>query len=151
VSRRLAARRSGASPGTARRLAILAFAAALLAGCGEKSEPAASRVTAVTGTLDLARPAPASPDSGTKIGRRAPDGTASTRRSSLAFAGRVAPATSRVTLRPEGGAPKTVAVARNGSFRARARKLERGANRFVLVARSAGLAPWQVDISITRK
>ena len=133
-----------------RRLVVLALAAALLTGCGEKPEPAPGRVTAVTGTLDLARPGPAPPDAGTTAGHHAP-ATASTRRSSLAFAGRVAPATSRVTLRPARGAAIAVDVAADGSFRARARKLKRGANRFVLEARSSGLAPWKVDISITRR
>ena len=122
------------------RLAVLALVAVVLAGCGEKPEPAASRVTAVTGTVDLARAA----------GHRAP-ATASTTRASLAFAGRVAPATSRVTLRPASGASMAVDVAADGSFRARARKLKRGANRFVLEGRSPGLTPWKVDISITRR
>ena len=121
------------------RLAVLALVAALLAGCGEKPEPAASRVTAVTGTVDLAR-----------AGHRAP-ATASTTRSSLAFAGRVAPPSSHVLLRPPRGAAVAVAVAGDGSFRARARKLRRGKNRFLLECRSAGLAPWKVDISITRR
>jgi hypothetical protein len=133
-----------------RRLAALALAAALLAGCGEKTEPAASRVTAVTGTLDLARPAPGPPDAATTAGHRAP-ATASTARPSLAFAGRVEPATSQVTLRPARGAAVTVDVAGDGSFRARARRLKRGKNAFLLEARSAGLAPWEVDISITRR
>jgi hypothetical protein len=133
-----------------RRLAALALAAALLAGCGEKPEPAASRVTAVTGTLDLARPAPGPPDAGTAAGHRAP-ATASTTRSSLAFAGRVQPATSRVTLRAPRGAPVAVDVAGDGSFRARARKRKRGKNAFLLEARAPGLAPWTVDISITRR
>ena len=122
------------------RLAVLALVAALLAGCGEKPEPAASRVTAVTGTVDLARAA----------GHRAP-ATASTTRSSLAFAGRVAPPSSQVLLRPARGAAVAVAVAGDGSFRARARKLRPGKNHFVLECRSAGLAPWKVDISITRR
>ncbi len=133
------------------RVAVLALGAALLAGCGEKPEPAASRVTAVTGTLDLARPAPGAPDAGTTAGHRAPDATASTTRSSLAFAGRVEPARSRVTLRPAGGRAAQVRVAGDGSFRARARQLERGENRFALEGRAAGLAPWKVDISITRR
>jgi hypothetical protein len=130
-----------------RRLATLALAASLLAGCGEKPEPAASRVTAVTGTLDLARPAPGT---GTAAGHRAP-ATASTRRSSLAFAGRVQPARSRVTLRAPRGAPVAVAVAPDGSFRARAGRLKRGKNAFLLEARAPRLAPWTVDISITRR
>jgi hypothetical protein len=130
-----------------RRLALVALAAALLAGCGEKPEPAASRVTAVTGTVDLKRPAPAAPDAGTPAGHRAP-ATATTTRSSLAFSGHVEPATSQVTLRPAAGA---VAVGADGSFRVRARRLKRGANRFVLQGRSAGLTPWKVDITITRK
>ena len=134
-----------------RRLVVLALAATLLAGCGEKPEPAAGRVTAVTGTLDLARPAPGPPDGGTKYGHRAADATASTRRTSLAFAGRVAPASSQVTLRPAGGKVVAVDVGADGSFRARARKLKRGRNAFRLEARSAGLVPWKVDISITRR
>jgi hypothetical protein len=128
-----------------RRLALLALIAGLLAGCGEKPEPAGSRVTAVTGTVDLQRPA-APPDAGTEGGHRAPS-TATTSRASFAFDGRVEPESSRVTLRP-GGA---VDVGDDGTFRARARKLKRGANRFVLEGRSPGLTPWKVDISITRK
>ena len=42
-------------------------------------------------------------------------------------------------------------VGADGGFRARVRKLKQGANRFVLEGRSAGLTPWKVDISITRK
>ena len=54
-------------------------------------------------------------------------------------------------LRPARGAAVAVAVAADGSFRARARKLRQGENRFVLEGRSTGLAPWKVDISITRR
>ena len=121
------------------RLAVLALVAVVLAGCGEKPEPAASRVTAVTGTVDLARAGPRAP------------ATASTTRSSLAFAGRVAPPSSQVVLRPARGAAMVVEVAADGSFRARARELRRGNNRFVLEGRSTGLVPWKVDISITRR
>jgi hypothetical protein len=136
----------------ARRPALLslALAAALLAGCGEKPEPPASRVTAVTGTVDLERPAAAPADAGTTAGHRAP-ATASTKRTSLAFSGRVRPASSQVTLQPQGRAAAAVDVGADGAFRARARKLKRGANRFLLEGRSAGLAPWKVDIAITRK
>ena len=132
------------------RLVLLVLAAALLAGCGEKPEPAASKVIAVTGTLNLASPAPAAPDAGTTAGHRAP-ATASTKRSSLAFGGRVNPATSTVTLRPARGAATTVKVAATGSFRTRARKLKKGKNAFVLEARSPGLTPWKTDILITRR
>ena len=66
----------------AARSRVLALVAALLAGCGEKPEPSASRVTAVTGTVDLERPAAAAPDAGTTAGHRAP-ATASTKRSTL--------------------------------------------------------------------
>jgi hypothetical protein len=134
-----------------RRLAVLALAAGLLAGCGEKAEPTAPKVTAVTGTLDLERPAPGSPDAGTATGHREPDATASTTRASLVFSGRVEPATSRLTLRPAGGRATAVDVADDGSFRARARKLERGENRFVLEGRAGRLTPWKADISITRR
>jgi hypothetical protein len=133
-----------------RRIALLALGAALLAGCGEKPEPAASRVTAVTGTVDLERPAPAAPDAGTTAGHRAP-ATASTKRTSFAFSGHVEPASSQVTLRAAGAAAAAVSVGADGSFRARARKLKRGTNRFGLEGRSAGLRPWKVDIAITRR
>ena len=56
-----------------------------------------------------------------------------------------------MTLRPAGGKAATVDVADDGTFRARARKLKRGANRFVLEGRAASLAPWKVDIAITRR
>src|SRR5215207_7869024 len=122
------------------RVAVLVLVGAVLAGCGEKPEPAGSSATAVTGTVDLERPA-APPDAGTEGGHRAPS-TATTRRSSFAFDGRVEPASSQVTLRP-GGA---VDVGDDGTFRARARRLKRGANRFVLEGRAPGLASWRVDI-----
>jgi hypothetical protein len=135
---------------SARRAAAL-LAAVALAGCGEKPEPDVSKPTAVTGTLDLARPAPGAPDGGTIAGHRAPDATATTRRSALAFTGRVEPPSGRVTLAREGRRPAAVQVGADGRFRARARKLERGANRFVLRGTSPGLRPWTVDISITRR
>ena len=135
----------------ARRVVLLALVAAAAAGCGEKPEPGRAERRGVTGTLDLARPAPGPPDAGTAAGHRAPDATASTTRSALAFAGRVDPARSRVTLRPAGGPPVAVRVGGDGSFRARARELERGENRFVLEGRATGLAPWRVDISIIRR
>ena len=99
-----------------------------------------SKPTAVTGTLDLARPAPARSDA-----------TATTTRSALAFAGRVEPPSSRVTLAREGQQPSAVEVGADGRFRARARALKRGANRFMLQGSSPGLRPWTVDVSITRR
>jgi hypothetical protein len=135
----------------ARRLAVLALVAGLLAGCGEKDEPAASKARAVTGTVDLERPPAGAPDAGTQGGHRAPDAIASTTRDSLAFGGRVAPASSRVTLRPARGKAQPVEVAADGAFRARAGDLRRGANRFVLTGRAAGLTPWTVELSITRR
>jgi hypothetical protein len=128
------------------RVAALALVAAVLAGCGEKPEPAAPRVTAVTGTVDLAKQATA-PDAGTATGHRAP-ATASTTRSTLGFSGRVEPPSSRVTLRPGGG---PIDVGDDGTFRARARKLKPGVNHFVLEGRSPGLKPWRLAITITRK
>ena len=136
---------------SARRAAALLLAIVALAGCGEKPEPDVAKRTAVTGTLDLARPAPGAPDGGTVAGHRAPDATASTRRSALAFAGRVQPGSSRVTLAREGRRATAVAVGADGRFRARARSLRRGANRFVLRATSPGLQPWTVDVSIRRR
>ena len=109
-------------------------------------------MTAVTGTVDLERPAPAAPDAGTTAGHRAPRDRDDASAPRFAFTGRVEPASSQVTLRRgrrrARGGRRRRATAR---FRARARKLERGANRFVLEGRAAGLAPWKVDIAITRK
>ena len=134
-----------------RRVAGLALAAAQPAGrCGE-SRRTASKVTAVRARSTSSEPAPAAPDAGAAAGHRAPGATASTQRASLVFSGRVDPATSRVTLRPAGGRAGVVNVADDGSFRARARKLKRGVNRFVLQGRAAGLVPWKVDIEITRR
>jgi hypothetical protein len=130
-----------------RSVAVLTLAAAVVAGCGEKREPPASRVTAVTGMVNLKRSTVAPPDAGTTAGHRAP-ATASTTRNSFVFSGRVEPPSSRVTLRPPGGA---IEVGDDGTFHARARKLKRGANRFVLEGRTPGLEPWKVDITITRK
>ena len=104
----------------ASRGAALLLATVALAGCGEKPEPDVSKPTAVTGTLDLARPAPANPDAGTTAGHRAPDATATTRRSALAFTGKVEPPSSRVTLAREGEQPDAVEVGADGRFRARA-------------------------------
>jgi len=136
---------------SARGVAALLLAAVALAGCGEKPEPDVSKPTAVTGTLDLARPTAPNPDGGTVAGHRAPDATASTRRSALAFTGRVQPASSTVTLARKGERAAAVDVGADGRFRARARKLERRVNHFVLEATSPGLRPWTVDISITRR
>jgi hypothetical protein len=133
------------------RLAALVLAAVALAGCGEKDEPDVSRPSAVTGTIDLARPAPGNPDAGTTAGHQAPDATGTTRRSALAFTGRVQPPASRVTLAPAGGAPAAVDVGADGRFRARARKLRRGQNRFVLEGTAPELRAWKVDIAITRR
>jgi len=132
-----------------RRPAALLLAALALAGCGEKPEPDVSKPTAVRGTVDLARPAPANPDAGTTAGHRAP-ATATTRRSALTFTGRVEPPSSRVTLQPAGGQAAAVQVGADGRFRARASKLRRGANRLLLRGTEPGLRPWTVDISITR-
>ena len=136
----------------ARAAVALALAAAALAGCGEKPEPDAARPAAVTGTLDLARPSTGiNPDGGTRAGHRAPDATATTRRTALAFTGRVEPASAQVTLAREGGVSRALDVGADGGFRARARRLDRGANRFVLRGSAPGLRAWTVDISITRR
>ena len=136
----------------ARAAVALALTAVALAGCGEKPEPDAAEPTAVTGTVDLARPSTGiNPDGGTRAGHRAPDATASTRRSALAFSGKVDPASARVTLAREGSEPRALDVGAEGRFRARARGLERGANRFVLRGSAPGLRAWTVDISISRR
>ena len=123
----------------ARALGALLLAAVALAGCGEKPEPDVSKPTAVTGTVDLARSGPRAP------------ATATTRHSALAFAGRVQPPSSRVTLKPAAGKAAAVASGTDGRFRARAAKLRRGENRFVLEGTSPGLRPWAVNVLITRK
>jgi hypothetical protein len=135
----------------ARTAAALLLAAALLAGCGEKPEPDVSKPTAVTGTVDLARPESAPPDGGTRAGHRMADATATTRRSRLAFGGSVKPPSSRVTLARASGSPEAVRVGADGRFRALARKLRKGANRYVLKATAPGLRPWTVDVSIHRR
>ena len=123
----------------ARALAALLLAAIALAGCGEKPEPDLSKLAAVTGTVDLARTGPRAP------------ATATTTRSALAFTGRVKPPSSRVTLKPAAGKAAAVQAGGDGRFRARARGLRHGENRFVLVATSPGLRPWAVNVLITRK
>ncbi len=123
----------------ARALGALLLAAVALAGCGEKPEPDVSKPTAVTGTVDLARSGPRAP------------ATATTKHSALAFSGRVQPPSSRVTLKPAAGKPAGVDSGADGHFRARASKLRRGENRFVLEATSPGLRPWAVNVLITRK
>jgi hypothetical protein len=132
-----------------RQVAALLLATVALAGCGEKPEPSPSGPAAVTGTVDLGR-APAPPGAGTVAGHRAP-ATATTKRAALAFTGRVRPPTSHVTLKRAAGKPTALAVGADGRFRARAGKLSRGENRFVLVGTSPGLRPWAVNVLITRK
>jgi hypothetical protein len=124
---------------SARAAAALLLAAAVLAGCGEKPEPDLSKLAAVSGTVDLARSGPRAP------------ATATTRRRALAFDGTVKPASARVALTPPKDRQAKVITGSDGQFRAEARKLERGANRFVLKATSPGLRPWTVPITITRK
>ena len=135
----------------ARALALAALAAGALAGCGEKSEPHVTGIRIVTGTLDLAMAAPGSPDAGTIAGHRAAGATATTSRAALDFTGTVRPAAADVTLKPQRGTAMRVAVAGDGRFRARARALRRGPNRFVLEGRAPGLKPWIVDVTITRR
>jgi hypothetical protein len=132
-----------------RQVAALLLATVALAGCGEKPEPDVSRPAAVTGSVDLGR-APAPPDAGTVAGHRAP-AIATTKRAALAFTGRVRPPASRVTLKPAVGKAVALAVGADGRFRARARKLRRGENRFVLLATSPGRRPWAINVLITRK
>jgi hypothetical protein len=124
---------------SARALAALLLAAIALAGCGEKPEPDLSKLAVVTGTVDLARTGPRGP------------ATATTKHSALAFSGRVKPPSSRVTLKPAAGKAAAVDAGADGRFRARARKLRRGENRFVLLATSPGLRPWALNVLITRK
>jgi hypothetical protein len=132
-----------------RRVAALLVFAVALAGCGEKPEPKLSGPAAVTGTVDLARPG-AVPDAGTTAGHRA-RATATTKRAALTFTGRVNPPTSRVTLKPAAGTARALDVGADGRFLARAGKLRRGENRFVLVATSPGLRPWAENVLITRR
>jgi hypothetical protein len=132
-----------------RRVAALLLATVALAGCGEKPEPDVSRPAAVTGRVKLERAA-AAPDAGTVAGHRSP-ATATTRRAALAFTGRVRPPASRVTLKPAAGKAAALAVGADGRFRARASKLRRGENRFVVVATSPGRRPWAINLLITRK
>ena len=132
-------------------LALIALAACALGGCGEKPEPHVTGVRIVSGTLDLAMTAPGAPDAGTTAGHRGGIATATTSRTSMAFTGTVRPAGAKVTLRPERGASTPVAVGGGGHFRARAGRLRRGANRFVLEGRLSGLEPWIVDVTITRR
>ena len=63
----------------------------------------------------------------------------------------MAPPSSRVTLARRGGDPAAVNVGANGRFRARARGLRRGANRFVLQGTAPGLQPLRIDVTITRR
>ena len=123
----------------ARATGALLLAAVALAGCGEKPEPDVSKPSAVTGTVDLARSGPAAP------------ATATTRHSALAFTGRVKPPSSNVTLKPAAGKPAAVDAGADGRFRARARDLRRGENRFVLEGTAPGLRPWALNVLITRK
>jgi len=135
----------------ARLLVLVALVPAALAGCGEKPEPRVTGIRVVTGTLDLAMAAPGSPDAGTVAGHRAGAATATTGRRSLAFTGSVRPAAATVTLRPQRGAAARVTVGGDGRFRAHARALRRGENRFVLEGRVPGLRPWIVNVAITRR
>lgn len=123
----------------ARALGALLLAAVALAGCGEKPEPDLSKLAVVTGTVDLARTGPRAP------------ATATTRRAALAFTGSVQPPAAHVRLTPPHGRQAIVKRDSHGAFRAEARKLDRGQNRFVLEGTSPGLRPWTVDVSITRK
>ena len=93
----------------------------------------------MTGTVDLARSGPRATRHG------------DTAAPALAFTGSVKPPTAHVRLTPPGGRQAVVKRGADGAFRAEARKLRRGQNRFVLEGTSPGLRPWTVDVSITRK
>ena len=110
----------------ARRLAAPLLAAAVLAGCGEKPEPDVTKLAAVSGTVDLARSGPKAP------------ATAGTRRSALAFTGRVTPSSAHVELTVPPGRQAVVRTGAHGAFRAETRKLRPGQNRFVLTGTAPG-------------
>ena len=88
-----------------------------------------SRPTAVTGTVDLARPAARQPRRGHDGRAPGADATATTRRSALAFTGRVEPPVEpRHAARAAGGAPAAVDVGADGALpRARAQAASAGA------------------------
>ena len=99
----------------------------------------------VTGTLDLERP-PAPPDAGTAGGHNAPDGVASTSRSTFSFKGRLRPADAVVYLRHAG----RVVMQEDGRFTVALRGLRRGANRVLLEGRLRGARSWRAEVSVTR-
>jgi hypothetical protein len=125
----------------ARRAAVLLLAAAGLAGCGAKTEPDLSKL-AVTGTVDIS-PAPGQPEGGPVA--------ATTTHAVFPFTGGVRPTTAHVTLTPPRGRAALVRPKLHGQFHGEARKLRRGANRFVLRGTAPGLRPWTLVVSITRK
>ena len=137
---------------SARRGAALLLATVALAGCGEKPEPDVSKPTAVTGTVDLARPAPANPDAGTTAGHRAPDATATHAPLGARVHRPREPPSSRVTLAPAGGQPAAVGRSAPTGASARGRASSSAApTASCSRARSPGLRPWTVDVSITRR
>ena len=137
------------------RTAILVAAAALLvAGCESDDDNGGGRpaARAVSGSVELERPAAGAPDAGTARGHGADVALASTSRRSFSFGGRVDPPDSRVTIVDDRtGRRGAVEVRATGGFTARVTGLRSGLNQFRLEGSKAGLADWTLEVRIVRE
>ena len=133
--------------------ALLVVALLLLAGCGAKPEPPASAMRgAVAGSVDMEKPAGAGADAGTEAGHRRPAGMASTRSSAYTIRGKVQPASAEVSILNRDTRKRAAAdVSGAGSFRTRAAGLRRGVNHIAITGRRADLAPWRLEVTVTRE
>ena len=141
-------------PGGPAAPAVLAIALLfVLGGCGPKPEPPPpAKGGSVSGSVEMEKPAGGGADAGTAGGHRRPGGEATTRGSGYTIRGTVRPAGTRVTILNRDTRERARAdVSGAGSFRARAARLRRGVNHIAITGRRAGLSPWRLDVTVTRK
>ena len=116
----------------------------LLAGCGSSGVPP-RRDLAVTGRLDLPKPAAGQPDAGTAAGHGNDGGVASTGVAVVSFTGTVRPPDSTITV-----SDGVVRVEPSGRFTVAIRSPRRGAKDVRIEATKSGHRPWRTTARVVR-
>jgi hypothetical protein len=131
---------------------MLLTATLLVAGCDsdDQAEPTAS--TAVSGSVELERPAAGAPDAGTARGHGADVALGSTSQRTFSFDGRVEPPDSSITIvNDRTGRRGSVELRPRGAFTVRVAGLRSGLNQFQLRASKRGHADWTLEVRIVRR